>query len=900
MMAKTLSLGLVIHAVGFSQASQAVGTVGTRIQAIGEAIDKSTAAVQKASTGMIDEFAKQKAAVEKTRAELEQYKEKTTELGRELAGQKRFQAEATEALSKFQAELAGQTSPATDAQKLKLKLLREQLTGADSDVKKLNKEFKDSREESIKSKEAFMAQAVSLDRLRDRLNQNGISTRNLDEHRRRLRNTIETEQHTVERLTQRYNQLKAAQDAHANARADMNSRIGDVAAAYGMGRMLHAPIGAFVRQDDALNRLQVTMMDHTGKVNEAYGALRAQVVQLGNDLPGTTADFAGTANALLEQGVALKSVLGGGLQAAAHLAVVLRIPADAAGEMTAKLREGYKLSDDELPKMADSMQRAKFAFGMKPSDLMATASYQAPMLNQLRITGLENVDKMHALQGLGANVGLEGSSFGTNFSMMLARLAKGPLMVEEAKKGMKAEARHIMEKLHIKFNFFDKKGNFAGLDNMVKELEKLKIIRNKLGDKAALEVSEAMFGAEAGRPAMIIAEAGVKGYQEAQQKMADQASLQDRIKKALESTRNTWDALTGSVENFGAAAAGPAVQALHPLINTLNSAAGAMTEFTEKHPEAAKWIGLTAISVIGGAVALLSLGTALSVVRFAWAGARLLPGMMSLGSGALWLGRALGGVLAGGLRIAGQALLFMGRALLMNPIGLAVTVIAGAAYLIYRNWNMVKPFFVGLWNEVRTAFDGGITGIGKLLINWSPLGLFHKALAGVLEYFGVKLPSQFTDYGSMIVGGLIDGIESRFNAAKATLQEFGENIKGWFASTLGIKSPSRVFMAFGGNIGEGAAIGISNSVSRVQGAVGKLSGAALSGVSSASQKLDAMRAGGAAGGGKFEITYSPTVQIQGGGGDVAGQVKEGLGLSLRELEQMIQRLVQEQTRRAYS
>lgn len=779
-MSKTLSLGLVINAVGFSQAAQALGSVDKRIDAIGSTIDRM-----------------------RTR-----------------------QREAMQSMD------------------------REYVWGGNS-VRKY---------------------AEEIDRLGAR----------------------------IDSLTARQRRLAELGSAHAAARADMNSRFGDVAAAYGMGRMLNAPIGAFVRQDDALNRLQVTMMDRTGKVSDAYAAVRAQVVQLGNELPGTTADFAGTANALMEQGVAHTSVINGGLRAAANMSVVLRVSADAAGEMAAKLREAYKLSDNELPQMADSMQRAKFAFGLKPSDLMAASAYQAPMLNQLGISGLGNTNKMLAIQGMAAQVGLEGSSFGTNFSMMLSRLAKGPLMIEEAKKGMKAEARHAMEKTGITFDFFDKNGKFGGLDHMVKELEKLKVIKEKLGDKAAMEVAEAMFGAEAGRPAMIIAEQGVKGFEEAQQKMADQASLQDRIKKTLESTKNTWESLTGSVENFAAAATGPAVQALHPLINTLNSAAGALTEFADKHPTAAKWIGLTAISVIGGAVAFLSLGAALSVVRFAWAGARLLPGMISLGSGAAWLARLLGGGLVTGLRLAGQALLFIGRALMLNPIGLAVTVIAGAAYLIYRNWGRIKPFFIGLWNEVRAAFGGGIVGIGRLIINWSPLGLFYKALAGVLSYFGVKLPSQFTGYGSMIVGGLIDGIKARFTSAKAALQEFGQNIKGWFASTLGIKSPSRVFMAFGGNIGEGAAIGINNSVSRVKGAVGKLSGAALSGVSSASQKFDAMRAGGTAGGGgKFEITYSPTVQIQGGGGDVAGQVKQGLGLSLRELEQMVQRLVQEQARRSY-
>ena len=101
-------------------------------------------------------------------------------------------------------------------------------------------------------------------------------------------------------------------------------------------------------------------------------------------------------------------MLGGGLEAAASLGVVMNMPAEAAAEMTAKLREAYKLSDSELPRMADSMQRAKFAFGVKPGDLLAANAYMAPMLNQLGISGIENVDKINAIQGMAAQVGLEG------------------------------------------------------------------------------------------------------------------------------------------------------------------------------------------------------------------------------------------------------------------------------------------------------------------------------------------------------------------------------------------------------------------------------------------------------------------------------------------------------------
>lgn len=687
----------------------------------------------------------------------------------------------------------------------------------------------------------------------------------------------------IQSLSQNKVRLEMLGNQHSQNRSDMNSRVGDVAAAYGIGRMIAAPVSAYVRQDDALNALQVAMMDKNGQVNSSYGALKRQAVELGNILPGTTADFAGTARALMEQGVAIESVLNGGLKSASYLSVVLRVPADQAGEMAAKLREAYKLSDGELTKMADSMQRAKFAFGLKPSDLMAASAYQAPMLNQLGITGVGNTDKMLALQGLGAQVGLEGSSWGTNFSMMLTRLAKGPMMVAEAKKGMKAEARHIMDTMGVTFNFFDKKGNFAGLDHMVKELEKLQIIRKKLGDKAAMEVAEAMFGAEAGRPAMILAEAGVKGFADAQKRMADQANLNDRITKTLESTRNTWEALTGSIENFAAAASGPAVQAMHPMINGLNTLAGKMTNFADAHPRAAKWIGLTVAAMAALSVGVLALGAVFAVMRFALTGVQLIPGMLALANGAAWLGGVLKGTLLIGLRLAGQAILFIGRALLLNPIGLAVTVIAGAAYLIYRNWGPISAWFGSVWEKVKTSFQKA----------W--------------EWFS-GLSAQFRTLGSALIDGLVGGITAKLSAAKDAIVSFGKNVKGWFSETLGIKSPSRVFLGFGGNISEGARLGILSGVDGVKGAVGKLAGVALAGavatstgafagVKEAHQMLQSVQGGGQSASG-MTIHFSPNITVT-GSGDARGQVEQALRMSYTEFERLMRDYESAKKRRSF-
>ncbi|MEI7408720.1 phage tail tape measure protein [Pectobacterium aroidearum] len=199
-------------------------------------------------------------------------------------------------------------------------------------------------------------------------------------------------------------------------------------------------------------------------------------------------------------------------------------------------------------------------------------------------------------------------------------------------------------------------------------------------------------------------------------------------------------------------------------------------------------------------------------------GGGILNGIRLLTSGAGWLGRVslvlgrvLGGVLLRGITLVGRAVMMMGRALLMNPIGLLVTGIAVAAYLVYRYWEPISNWFRARWNDITTAFSGGIGGVTKLILNWSPIGIFYTVFAEVMKYFGIDMPGKFTDFGANIISGLVNGIRNAWEGAKKVVGELGDNIKGWFAEKLGIHSPSRVFASFGDNISQGAAMGISRT-----------------------------------------------------------------------------------------
>lgn len=248
---------------------------------------------------------------------------------------------------------------------------------------------------------------------------------------------------------------------------------------------------------------------------------------------------------------------------------------------------------------------------------------------------------------------------------------------------------------------------------------------------------------------------------------------------------------------------------------------------------------------------------------------------------ALQFGKGLAMTLIGPIKMAGQALLWLGRAMLMNPIGLAITAVGVAAYLVWKHWGTIKVALVAAWAWLK----------------------------------GLK--SQFFSAGSELINGLVAGISAKLTAARETVVALGSSIKDWFKSALGINSPSRVFMGYGDNIAQGTAIGIQRSAPMATSAVSGMAGAAAAGVRATSpalqapalqvqpQRLQAARTGGRPGAGQPEpgtgmvIHFSPQITLPAGSPEATkGAAMDAMQLSLAELERLIRRISADQARRA--
>ena len=276
-----------------------------------------------------------------------------------------------------------------------------------------------------------------------------------------------------------------------------------------------------------------------------------------------------------------------------------------------------------------------------------------------------------------------------------------------------------------------------------------------------------------------------------------------------------------------------------------------------------------------------------------------------LAQGGFVLARLLGGALLSGLRLAGQAVLFLGRALLMNPIGLAVTVIAGAAYLIWKNWDRLGPMFARLWSSIKAGAAAAWAGIKSAFLNFTPLGLVVKHWQPLMAWFR-GLPAAFAGFGAALVEGLVNGIKNKLAAAGEAIKSVGASVRDTFKGMLGIRSPSRVFAEMGGNLSEGLSLGMTAKLGSVTKAAAgmaaaasvSVAGAVASGVPDAAMPRPGVAAGGGAG---MVVHYAPVLNISAAGADAGAvhqEAEKALSMSLVEFEKMMRRYEADKSRRA--
>lgn len=330
-----------------------------------------------------------------------------------------------------------------------------------------------------------------------------------------------------------------------------------------------------------------------------------------------------------------------------------------------------------------------------------------------------------------------------------------------------------------------------------------------------------------------------------------------------------WRAMRGEISALAITLGTTLLPVMVTTIGYINSIVGGVADWAKANPEAAATLmkivaGLAVFKIALGA-AQFALGAIIAPIARVWS--------FFSKVGVFFRTVHVMGLLRNAVFLFGRAFMWLGRIILLNPIGLLVTVLAVAGYMIWKHWDTIKGAFnAGIsylgqawaWikGNARTILEfSGPIGQAALFI-WDHWGTIKKAFGDALTFIW-NLHVRFVQVGSFIIDGLVAGIKAApgkvWEALKWVVMKGISGIK----NLLGIASPSRLFMQMGGFVSDGLALGIDRGGGRAVGSMKRLAaGVAAAGALSLSPAYGGSpRAAGAGGPETAGVAAASAAQI---------------------------------------
>lgn len=188
--------------------------------------------------------------------------------------------------------------------------------------------------------------------------------------------------------------------------------------------------------------------------------------------------------------------------------------------------------------------------------------------------------------------------------------------------------------------------------------------------------------------------------------------MNDEYKARAETTANNIILFKNKIAELGISIGSVLLPPLNIFLGKMGAVIDKVSAWSKANPELSSTltkVAVGAVAVVGGIAAVaLAVTTVIGPIALA------ISSFSVLGSSA---GTSIGLLtkMITPIKMIGTAFSVVGKAMLANPMVLAivaiVAVVAGAAYLIYKNWEPIKGFFSNLWSGVKDAFSSAWNGI---------------------------------------------------------------------------------------------------------------------------------------------------------------------------------------------
>lgn len=759
-----------------------------RLQVLLSAIDKATGPLKQITGGSVETARALKAARDRLKELNTQQKDITAW---------RSQRAAVE-----------QTNEALNAAQAKVKTLSQQFAATGVPTRAMAKDFRTAVREAQKLKQQHQQQSEQLQGLRSRLYDARISTKNLGTHERQLREQISATNTSISAQGKRLADLTAQHKRAATARSayDKGQQFAGSAAvaggaslgvAYAASRPVIGVVKEYVDFESAMMGVAKQVdgaRDDNGKLTSTYYEFADAIKAASNEMPIATTEFAALVEAQARAGIQGKENLLTMAKVSATAAVAFDLPAEQVGEDMGRIAGLYKVPIKNIAELGDALNYLDDNTRSKGGDIIETLTRMSDVADKL------DYRKAAALGSTFLSLGSAPEVAASASRAMVRELAIATMQGKKFQEGM---AMVGLDSKAVQTGMTkDAMGTMMGV------LERIK----KLSPEQQTEASTRLFGKEFGKDAGKL----VNNLEELRRQLtlvndaAANGSMQKEMDIRADAIEGRWQVLQNKLFNTKSGA-GEAVRAT--MVDVMDALGGVLDKvngWVKENPVLTASLlkivaSVAVLSAVFGGLALTLAGILgpFLMLRFGLAmfGIKL-PGIIGTFKVFGTVLRTLGGILIGplvtALRTVGIALWGLSANPIVLVIAAVVAALAAGAFLIYTNWDAVKNYFANAWTEIKAGFSGGIGGIINTLANFSPIGLIYQAFAGVLSYLGVDLPSRFTEFGNMIVNGLVNGLLAGLGSVKTAISSIGDASIGWFKEKLGIHSPSRVFAELGG------------------------------------------------------------------------------------------------------
>lgn len=408
---------------------------------------------------------------------------------------------------------------------------------------------------------------------------------------------------------------------------------------------------------------------------EQFKKMGDDIGRMSERLPMAASDIAKIVAAGGQSGIAKNELLGFA-EAAVKMGVAFDQTADESGDMMAKWRTAFKMSQVDVVALADQIN---YLGNTGPASTKQISSIITEVGALGEVAGLSSA-QVAAIGATMAGVGVKQDVAATGIKNFMLAMTKGSAATKsqaEAFKALRLDSKQVAQAMQK-----DSQGTMLDLLKRISEVDDAKrpaLLTNLFGSESIAAITPLITNLDL-----------LKGNLT---KVGDSTKYAGSMDKEYASraatTENNLQLLRNTIDSVGRALGNALLPGVNMVIDSLRPMISHVAELVAANPNLVR--GLTIA------------GTAFTAIRVA--------------------------VLA-----ATVATRLMGVAFAATPVGLIAVGIAAAAGLIVANWDKVGPFFTALWDLIK-AYTVPAWEMFKAFAAWTPLGLIIKNWEPIVAYF---------------------------------------------------------------------------------------------------------------------------------------------------------------------